>query len=56
MVYEFIEVRLVEGDEVYFKKRYRIKNDNDKTAFFELLEDKVGWSVKGFERDDNWWQ
>ena len=57
--FEFVELKLSVGDDVCFKKRYRISNFKDEQAFFDIIENKVGWKCnrkKPVGKGDNWWQ
>ena len=60
MDFEFLELKLISGNEVHFKKKYRLSNNDDRDNFFYFIENKVGWKkkkMKGKSFDgDNWWQ
>jgi len=60
MDFEFIELKLISGNEVHFKKKYRISSVEDKDNFYYFVENKIGWkksSKKGKKSfcGDNWW-
>jgi hypothetical protein len=70
MDFEFLELKLISGNEVHFKKKFRLSSSLDRDSFFYVVENKVGWQAscsskkkgkkkvkleKGEFVGDNWW-